>query len=189
MTLTLIAVSVTIGDIQPARLVQSDRPSESSALLCATDSCLGPPVVIFNSPCNWPPRLAVVIPHTLGNWRTCYTPLLRCPRSTTRQLASCRTAARQHPVTAALLPGNCRMRPTHAPLHLYRPEQTVLFRTPQTLQSGLSIGTTENPTLDLYERRMLYYCLIYPHLSFGIIVWGQSAKTLTRRILYSKKGQ
>jgi hypothetical protein len=38
----------------------------------------------------------VAIPHTLGNWRTCYMPSLWCPRSKTRQLASCRNAARQH---------------------------------------------------------------------------------------------
>jgi hypothetical protein len=45
--------------------------------------------------------LPVAIPHTLGNWRTCYMPSLQCPRSKTRQLASCCTAARQHPATAA----------------------------------------------------------------------------------------
>jgi hypothetical protein len=94
----------------------------------------------------------VVIPHTLGNWRTCYTPPLRCPGSMTRQLASCHTAARQHPATTALLPGNCRMRPTHTPLHLYRPEQTVLFRAPQTLPSGLSIRTTAHPHIGINGR-------------------------------------
>jgi hypothetical protein len=29
---------------------------------------------------------------------------------------------------------------------------------------------------------MLYYGLIYPFLSYGITIWGQSAKALTRRI-------
>jgi hypothetical protein len=31
-------------------------------------------------------------------------------------------------------------------------------------------------------RRMLYYGLIYPHLAQGIVIWGQSAKALTRRV-------
>jgi hypothetical protein len=55
-----------ISDIQPATasasqsacLVQSDRSSESLALHCARDGCLGPTVVMPNSPGNWPPRLA-----------------------------------------------------------------------------------------------------------------------------------
>jgi hypothetical protein len=34
---------------------------------------------------------------------------------------------------------------------------------------------------------MLYYGLIYPFLSCGIIVWGQSAKALTRRIFILQK--
>ena len=34
---------------------------------------------------------------------------------------------------------------------------------------------------------MLYYGLIYPFLSYGIIVWGQSAKALTRRIFILQK--
>jgi hypothetical protein len=53
----------------------------------------------------------VAIPHTLGNWRTCCTPPLRWPRSTTRQLPSCRTAIRQLPATATLRPGNFRQPP------------------------------------------------------------------------------
>jgi hypothetical protein len=75
----------------------------------------------------------VVIPHTLGNWRTCYTPSLPCPRSTTRQLASCRTAARQHPATAALLSDNCRMRTTHAPLHFSTGRNKRSFSGPHKL--------------------------------------------------------
>jgi hypothetical protein len=52
------------------------------------------------------------MPHTRGNWRSCRTPPLQQPRSATRrlpatrQLPSCRTAARQLPATAALLPAN-----------------------------------------------------------------------------------
>jgi hypothetical protein len=36
--------------------------------------------------------------------------------------------------------------------------------------------------LDQNVRRMFYYGLIYSFLSYGIAVWGQSAKELTRRI-------
>jgi hypothetical protein len=41
----------------------------------------------------------------------------------------------------------------------------------------------------LYQngRRMLYYGLIYPFLSYGIIVWGQSSKALTRSIFILQK--
>jgi hypothetical protein len=41
--------------------------------------------------------------------------------------------------------------------------------------------------LDLNGRRMLYYGLINPFLSYGIIVWGQSAKALTTRIFILQK--
>jgi hypothetical protein len=41
--------------------------------------------------------------------------------------------------------------------------------------------------LDLNERRMLYYSLIYPLVSCGIIVWGHSAKALTGRIFILQK--
>jgi hypothetical protein len=34
---------------------------------------------------------------------------------------------------------------------------------------------------------MLYYCLIYPLLSYGIVVWGHSAKANTTRILALQK--
>jgi hypothetical protein len=34
---------------------------------------------------------------------------------------------------------------------------------------------------------MLYYGLIYPLLLYGIVVWGQSAKALTRRIFTQQK--
>jgi hypothetical protein len=41
--------------------------------------------------------------------------------------------------------------------------------------------------LNLNDRRVLYYGLIYPLLAYGIVVWGQSAKALTRRILILQK--
>jgi hypothetical protein len=40
---------------------------------------------------------------------------------------------------------------------------------------------------DLNGRRMLYYELIYPFLSYGFIIWGQRAKALTRRIFILQK--
>jgi hypothetical protein len=39
----------------------------------------------------------------------------------------------------------------------------------------------------LNERRMLYYSLMYPLPSYGIVVWGQSAKVLTRQIFTLQK--
>jgi hypothetical protein len=41
--------------------------------------------------------------------------------------------------------------------------------------------------LDLNERRMLYYGLIYPLPLYGIVVWGHSAKALSRRIFVHQK--
>jgi hypothetical protein len=76
----------------------------------------------------------VAIPHTLGNWYTC------CCR-----LSSDRAHDQAYSSSQATS-GNHRMRLAHAPLHLYRPEQTVLFRAPQTLPSGLSNTTMANPT-------------------------------------------
>jgi hypothetical protein len=43
--------------------------------------------------------------------------------------------------------------------------------------------------LDLNEIGMLYYGLICPLLSYGIAVWEHGAKALTRRNLFSRKGQ
>jgi hypothetical protein len=36
--------------------------------------------------------------------------------------------------------------------------------------------------LNLKNRRMLYYGLIHPFLTYGIVVWGQSAKALISRV-------
>jgi hypothetical protein len=41
--------------------------------------------------------------------------------------------------------------------------------------------------LGLNERRMLYYGLIYLFLTYGTVVWGHSAKALTRRIFILHK--
>jgi hypothetical protein len=43
--------------------------------------------------------------------------------------------------------------------------------------------------LDLNERKMLYYGLIYPFLSYGNVAWGHSAKATLQESLLSKKGQ
>jgi hypothetical protein len=42
--------------------------------------------------------------------------------------------------------------------------------------------------VDLTDRRMLYYGLIHPFLTYGIVVWGQSAKALFKSFYPSKKG-
>jgi hypothetical protein len=42
---------------------------------------------------------------------------------------------------------------------------------------------------NLKDRRMLYYCPIYPFLTYGIVVWGQYAEALIKRLLFFKKGQ
>jgi hypothetical protein len=42
--------------------------------------------------------------------------------------------------------------------------------------------------LDLNGRKTLYYGLIYPLLSYGIVVWGHSAKANTTRIFALQKG-
>jgi hypothetical protein len=54
-------------------------------------------------------------------------------------------------------------------------------RTCDIINCNLFIINRPSKILDLNERRM-YYGLIYPFLSNGIAVWGQSAKELTRQI-------
>jgi hypothetical protein len=53
--------------------------------------------------------------------------------------------------------------------------------------SNLFIINRLSKILDLNGRRMLCYGLIYPLLSYGIIVGGHSAKALTRRIFILQK--
>jgi hypothetical protein len=55
-------------------------------------------------------------------------------------------------------------------------------RTCNRISRNLFIINRLSKILNLNERRMLYYGFIYPFLSYGIVVWGQSAKVLTRRI-------
>jgi hypothetical protein len=55
------------------------------------------------------------------------------------------------------------------------------------ISRNLFLTTRLSKLLDLNRRRMLYYGLIYPFLSYGITIWGQSAKALTRRIFILQK--
>jgi hypothetical protein len=55
-------------------------------------------------------------------------------------------------------------------------------RTCSRLGRNLFIINRLSKILDLNERKTLYYSLIYPLLSCGIVVWGHSAKANTTRI-------
>jgi hypothetical protein len=59
-------------------------------------------------------------------------------------------------------------------------------RTRSRISRNLFIINRLSKILDL-NKRMLYYGLIYPLLSYGIIVWKHSAKALTRRIFILEK--
>ena len=68
-------------------------------------------------------------------------------------------------------------------------QELHIEKTCSRISRNLFIINRLSKILDLNERRMLYYGLIYPHLSYGITVWGHRAKTLTRRIfVLHKKG-
>jgi hypothetical protein len=59
-------------------------------------------------------------------------------------------------------------------------------RTCSRISSNLFIKTSSK-ILDLNERRMLYYCLIYLFLLCGIVVWGQVLRHSLEEFLFSKK--
>jgi hypothetical protein len=42
--------------------------------------------------------------------------------------------------------------------------------------------------LNQKDRRMLHYGFIHPFLTYGIVVWGQSAKALISRVFIPQKG-
>jgi hypothetical protein len=62
-------------------------------------------------------------------------------------------------------------------------------RTCSGISCNLFIINRLSKLLDLNERRMLYYGLNCSLLSYGIVVWGHSAKALTRRIFVPQKWQ
>jgi hypothetical protein len=55
-------------------------------------------------------------------------------------------------------------------------------RTCSKISRNIFIINRLSKILDLNERKMLYYSLIYPLLSYRIVVWGHSAKANTTRI-------
>jgi hypothetical protein len=59
-------------------------------------------------------------------------------------------------------------------------------RTCSRISHNLFIINRPSKILDL-NKRMLFYGLIYPLLSYGIVVWGHSAKALTRLIVILQK--
>jgi hypothetical protein len=60
-------------------------------------------------------------------------------------------------------------------------------RTCGRISRNLFIINGLSKILHLIERKT-YYGLIYPLLSYGIVVWGHSAKANTTRIFAPKKG-
>jgi hypothetical protein len=64
-------------------------------------------------------------------------------------------------------------------------------RTCSKISCNIFIINRLSKIIDLNERKMLYYGLIYPFLSYGIVAWGHTAKANTKSIfaLQKKKGQ
>jgi hypothetical protein len=60
-------------------------------------------------------------------------------------------------------------------------------RTCSRISRNLFIINRPSKILDLSERKTLYYGLIYPLLSYGIAVWGHSAKANITRIFALQK--
>jgi hypothetical protein len=60
-------------------------------------------------------------------------------------------------------------------------------RTCSRIRPNLFIINRLSKILDLNERKTLYYGLICPLLSYGIAVWGHSAKANTTRIFALQK--
>jgi hypothetical protein len=60
--------------------------------------------------------------------------------------------------------------------------EIFIERTCSRISHNLFIINRLSKILDLNERQTLYYGLIYPLLSYGIVVWGHSAKANTTRI-------
>jgi hypothetical protein len=60
-------------------------------------------------------------------------------------------------------------------------------RTYSKISHNIFIINRLSKILDLNERKMLYFGLIYPLLSYGIVVWGHSAEGNTTRIFALQK--
>jgi hypothetical protein len=60
-------------------------------------------------------------------------------------------------------------------------------RTCSKISCNIFIINKLSKILDPNERKMLYYGLIYPFLSYGIVAWGHSAKANTTRIFVLQK--
>jgi hypothetical protein len=60
-------------------------------------------------------------------------------------------------------------------------------RTCSRININLFLINRLSKILEMNVRRMLYYGLIYPLLAYGINVWGQSVKALTKQIFTLQK--
>jgi hypothetical protein len=65
--------------------------------------------------------------------------------------------------------------------------EIYIERTCSRISRNLFIINRLSKILDLTERKTLYYGLIYPLVSYGIAVWGHSAKANTTRIFALQK--